>query len=151
MGGSRARTGRFGQRPRSTPPRLALLGVSTVLARAAVASDAVDVIFTYDVATREDERTILLFSNGYPTGSALDVTAFAVNDQRRVYITTFDSASASIAVVLLTTTNISTSAPSAHPLESSVTPNPFNPRTPVRFTLPSAAEARRNVFDARGR
>ena len=74
-----------------------------------------------------------------------------IDNQRRVYTTALDPTTDTTAVVLLTPTSISTSAPSARALELSVAPNPFNPRTSVRFTIPAVADAQLAVFDARGR
>ncbi|HYJ34314.1 MAG TPA: FG-GAP-like repeat-containing protein [Candidatus Binatia bacterium] len=42
-------------------------------------------------------------------------------------------------------------APPARPLLSQNAPNPFNPRTEIRFTMPRAGHARLSVYDAAGR
>jgi hypothetical protein len=86
-----------------------------------------------------------------PGASDWSVDLGFIDDQRRVYTTGFDSASGTNAVVLLTPINISTSAPPARALDLTVAPNPFNPRTSIRFTVPGVADAQLDVFDARGR
>ncbi len=86
-----------------------------------------------------------------PAFSDWSVDLGFIDDQRRVYTTGFDSASGTNAVVLLTPISISTSAPPVRALDLTVAPNPFNPRTSVRFTVPSVADAQLDVFDARGR
>jgi hypothetical protein len=86
-----------------------------------------------------------------PAFSDWSVDLGFIDDQRRVYTTAFDPSTDTNAVVLLTPTNISTSAPLVRALDLTVAPNPFNPRTSVRFTIPSVADAQLDVFDARGR
>lgn len=44
-----------------------------------------------------------------------------------------------------------TDAPPLAPLALSAAPNPFNPQTSLRFTLPEAGRVRLDLFDARGR
>jgi len=90
----------------------------------------------------------------YPALDATGVAIVDLNQDSRPDVVTGNSSV--YASVFLNGGSIYTgvameSAPSAGPMLAQNAPNPFNPRTTIRFALPHASHARLTVFDVAGR
>lgn len=89
------------------------------------------------------DRTII----GYATAPLLDVSAspFAY-----YFVTAVDFAGNEGPAAMLRVLTGIAPGPVVHPLSLVAAPNPFNPSTTVRYTVPARGRVRIDVFDARG-